>query len=628
MRGGPGLALIVAAVGRHRRLLAAGIGAGLVWTGTKLAAPPLVTWTIDTGVLGGDTSRLWLGVMLFAGLAVVGAGFAGLRRYYGQCLAFVVEADLRDRLLARVVRLPAAFHDRHPGGVLVARATTDLQQAQQPVINIAIMVSNLVMLVGAAVLLASIDPVLAAIALAPAVAVFAVAVRFTRRLGPRALDLQTRLGRLASTVEESIAGVRTTKGLGTENDERRRIHERAGEVQRAALRLNTVRATYQPLIDLLPAFGLVGVLWIGGLRVAHGSLTVGELVQFSYFGLVIVGPLRIAGMTASQLKRAVVSAGLVAAVLDERQEASQRRPAPAPAPAPATRPAGGDPTRSTGRVAGGLDVRFEGVTFGYGPGRPVLRDLDLVVRAGECVAVVGATGSGKTTLGALVPRFYEVDAGRILVGGRDVRQWPLAELRAQLGVGFEDAFLFSGTVRDNLRLGAPEADDTRLRVAVRLAGAQDVVAGRPGGYDAAVGERGLDLSGGQRQRLALARALVADPPVLLLDSPTSAVDPAKEAEIVASLATVIQGRTTLLVAHQPAVIALADRVVLLDGGRVADLGTHDDLLTRSPRYRQVLAAHPGGTLPGGTLPGSTHPGGAHSGDTHSGGVDRAVSVTP
>ncbi|EFC81724.1 ABC transporter ATP-binding protein [Parafrankia sp. EUN1f] len=620
-RGGPGLPLIVAAVGRHRRLLAAGIGAGLVWTGTKLAAPPLVTWTIDAGVLGGDTSRLWLGVMLFAGLAVVGAGFAGLRRYYGQCLAFVVEADLRDRLLARVVRLPAAFHDRHPGGVLVARATTDLQQAQQPVINIAIMVSNLVMLVGAAVLLASIDPVLAAIALAPAVAVFAVAVRFTRRLGPRALDLQTRLGRLASTVEESIAGVRTTKGLGTENDERRRIHERAGEVQRAALRLNTVRATYQPLIELLPAFGLVGVLWIGGLRVAHGSLTVGELVQFSYFGLVIVGPLRIAGMTASQLKRAVVSAGLVAAVLDERQEASPRQPAAtAAARSTATGPAGGGLTRSTGRAAGGLEVRFEGVTFGYGPGRPVLRDLDLVVRAGECVAVVGATGSGKTTLGALVPRFYEVDAGRILVGGRDVRQWPLAELRAQLGVGFEDAFLFSGTVRDNLRFGAPEADDTRLRVAVRLAGAQDVVAGRPGGYDAAVGERGLDLSGGQRQRLSLARALVADPPVLLLDSPTSAVDPAKEAEIVASLAAVIQGRTTLIVAHQPAVIALADRVVLLDGGRVADLGTHDDLLARSPRYRQVLAAHPGGTHPGGA---GAHPGGAHPGD-----ADRAVSVTP
>ncbi|CUU54455.1 ATP-binding cassette, subfamily B [Parafrankia irregularis] len=616
-RGGPGLPLIVAAVGRHRRLLAAGIGAGLVWTGTKLAAPPLVTWTIDAGVLGGDTSQLWLGVMLFGGLAVVGAGFAGLRRYYGQCLAFVVEADLRDRLLAQVVRLPAAFHDRHPGGVLVARATTDLQQAQQPVINIAIMVSNLVMLVGAAVLLASIDPVLAAIALAPAVAVFAVAVRFTRRLGPRALDLQTRLGRLASTVDESIAGVRTTKGLGTENDERRRIHERAGEVQRAALRLNTVRATYQPLIELLPAFGLVGVLWIGGLRVAHGSLTVGELVQFSYFGLVIVGPLRIAGMTASQLKRAVVSAGLVAAVLDERQEASPRRPSPSPSPMPMPMPtirlAGGGPTHSTARVAGGLEIRFEGVTFGYGPGRPVLRDLDLVVRAGECVAVVGATGSGKTTLGALVPRFYEVDAGRILVGGRDARQWPLAELRAQLGVGFEDAFLFSGTVRDNLRFGAPEADDTRLRVAVRLAGAQDVVAGRPGGYDAAVGERGLDLSGGQRQRLSLARALVADPPVLLLDSPTSAVDPAKEAEIVASLATVIQGRTTLLVAHQPALIALADQVVLLDGGRVADLGTHDDLLTRSPRYRRVLAAHPGGALPG---------------DTHPDGVDRAVSVTP
>lgn len=223
VRGGPGLALVTAAVGRHRRLMAAGIGAGLLWTATKLAALLLVAHTVDAGVLGDDSGQLWLGVVLFAGLAVVGAGFAGLRRYYGQCLAYVVEADLRDRLLARVVRLPAAFHDRHPSGVLVARATTDLQQAQQPVINIPIMVSNLVMLVGTAILLARIDPVLTVVAMAPAVAVFAVAVRLTRRLGPRALDLQSELGVLASTVEESIAGCapprasvpRTTSGAAS-----------------------------------------------------------------------------------------------------------------------------------------------------------------------------------------------------------------------------------------------------------------------------------------------------------------------------------------------------------------------------------------------------------------------------
>ncbi|WP_241831895.1 ABC transporter ATP-binding protein [Parafrankia soli] len=628
---------MTAAVGRHRRLMAAGIGAGLLWTATKLAAPLLVAHTVDAGVLGDDSGQLWLGVALFAGLAVVGAGFAGLRRYYGQCLAYVVEADLRDRLLARVVRLPAAFHDRHPSGVLVARATTDLQQAQQPVINIPIMVSNLVMLVGTAILLARIDPVLTMVAMAPAVAVFAVAVRLTRRLGPRALDLQSELGVLASTVEESIAGVRTTKGLGTEDDERRRVRDQAGQVQRAALRLNSVRATYLPLAELLPAFGLVGVLWIGGLRVADGALTVGELVQFSYFGLLIVGPLRIAGMTASQLKRAVVSAGLVAAILDEEQEPIAARAAAGTRAGSTADPgaettAGGTagttagasgstagtaartattgttgtaraaarrtvpataPVSATAGPGGGLEVRFEGVTFGYAPGRQVLRELDLVVPAGECVAVVGATGSGKSTLGALVPRFYDVGAGRVCVGGRDVRDWSLADLRAQLGVGFEDAFLFSGTVRDNLRFGAPEADDEQLRAAVRLAGAQDVVAGRPGGYDALVGERGLGLSGGQRQRLALARTLVADPPVLLLDSPTSAVDPAKEAEIVASLATVVRGRTTILVAHRPAVIGLADRVVLLEGGRVAATGTHEDLLESSPRYRQVLVAHSG-----------------------------------
>ncbi|MCK9924665.1 ABC transporter ATP-binding protein/permease [Frankia sp. AgPm24] len=591
MRGGPGLALVTAAVGRQRRLLAAGISAGLLWTGTKLAAPLLVARTIDAGVLGGDSGQLWLGVALFTGLAVVGAGFAGLRRYFGQSLAFVVEADLRDRLLARMVRLPAAYHDRYPSGVLLARITTDLQQVQQPLINIPIMVSNVAMLVGTAILLAWIDPVLAVVALAPAVAVFAVAVRFTRQLGPRALALQSELGVLAGIVEESIAGVRTTKGLGTEDDERRRVRDQAGQVQRAALRLSSVRATYLPLVELLPAFGLVGVLWIGGLRVAHGALTVGELVQFSYFGLIIVGPLRIAGMTASQLKRSAVSARLIAAVLDEQPEPTAIEPT-ASAGSPATTASAAPPAGS----GGGLEVRFEGVTFGYAPERHVLRELDLVVPAGACVAVVGATGSGKTTLAALVPRFYDVDAGRIHVGGRDVRDWSLPELRAQLGLGFEDAFLFSGTIRDNLRFGAPTADDDQLRAAVRLAGAQDVVAGRPGGCDAPVGERGLGLSGGQRQRLSLARALVTDPPVLLLDSPTSAVDPAKEAEIVASLATVIRGRTTILIAHRPAVIALADQVVLLEGGRVAATGTHQELLASSPYYRQVLATQPDGPV--------------------------------
>ncbi|WP_232291878.1 ABC transporter transmembrane domain-containing protein [Frankia sp. QA3] len=449
MGGGPGLALVTAAVGRHPRLLAAGIGAGLLWTATKLAAPLLVARTVDAGVLGGDSRQLWLGVTLFAGLAVVGAGFAGLRRYCGQCLAFVVEADLRERLLARVVRLPATFHDRNPSGVLITRATTDLQQIQQPVINIPIMVSNAAMLVGAAILLAWIDAVLAVVALAPAVAVFAVAVRFTQQLGPRALELQSELGGLAGTVEESLAGVRTTKGLGTEDDERRRVRDQAGQVQRAALRLNSVRATYLPLVELLPAFGLVGVLWIGGLRVADGALTIGELVQFNYFGLIIVGPLRIAGMTASQLKRAAVSAGLVAAILDEQPEPTAAQSTPAQSTPAQSTPAQSTPAQSTpaqstpaqstpaqstpaqptasrapARLGGGLEVRFEGVTFGYATGRDVLRELDLVVPAGECVAVVGATGSGKTTLAALVPRFYDVGAGRAATTRRSApRAW-------------------------------------------------------------------------------------------------------------------------------------------------------------------------------------------------------------
>ncbi|GII01453.1 ABC transporter ATP-binding protein [Planobispora takensis] len=593
-----GRRLLLAALRPHRWGLLAGIAAGLVWCAGKVAVPRLVGIGIDDGLATGDTRTLVVCAVAVAAIGVVSGAAAGLRRYFGQVVAWRVEADLRVRIFAHVQRLHPAFHDRTPAGQLMARAATDLQQIQQPVVSIAMIVSNVVTVLAVTVLLAMIDAPLTVVALGSVLLIGAGTRRFSARLQPLARRLQNELAGLASVAEETVTGIRAVKGFGAEEVEEERLRGRTAAILDAALGMTRLRAAFLPLIEFFPALGLAAVLWTGGRAVAAGSLTVGELVQFNYYVLMLVGPLRMTGMIVAQFQRGFVAATLVDGLLRTRPEIVDP---PAPRSLPARDAVPGDPADTDRRPAGGKGragspapagaVRFENVWFGYGDGPDVLRGVDLRIEPGETVAVVGATGSGKSTLLSLIPRFYDVRRGRITLDGLDVRELSLAALRREVGVAFEDAFLFGGTIEENVAFADPGASPAHVRRAARLAGAHEFVSALPGGYGAPVGERGLSLSGGQRQRLALARAILADPRVLVLDDVTSAVDPAKEHEIRDAMAEVMRGRTTILVSHRAATIALADRVVLIDGGRVAAEGTHAGLVAGSARYREVVAAH-------------------------------------
>jgi ATP-binding cassette subfamily B protein len=398
-----------------------------------------------------------------------------------------------------------------------------------------------------------------------------LATRFSRRLYPSVMGIQRESAELAAVVEESVAGVRVIKGLGAEPVQAARLKGEAEDVYDQSMAAARTRARFLPGLELLPNIGLIAVLGYGGHQVLNGNLSLGSLIAFNVYIAMLVWPLRMLGMIVAQAQRAVVSAERVHEVL-------------------ATDPVIVDPPKPEPLAAGGGEVRFEGARFAYGDGPPVLDGFDLVIHPGESVALVGATGSGKTTVSRLLPRFYDLDGGRILLDGVDVRRLRLRELRSAIGIVFEETFLFSDSVAANIAFADPDASQDQIARAARLAGADDFIRHLDEGYATRIGERGYSLSGGQRQRLAIARAILADPRILILDDATSAVDPTKEHEIRDALGEVMRGRTTIVIAHRPATIALADRVVLVDGGRVVAEGTHDQLLARHERYRQVLAA--------------------------------------
>ncbi|HLK43211.1 MAG TPA: ABC transporter ATP-binding protein [Thermoleophilia bacterium] len=617
IRAREGWRLLRAAVGAERWLIVGGVAAGLAWTACKLTVPQLTQRAIDQGIVANRKGALLHWGVFIALVGIVSGCCTAARRMSAFGVAYRVETTLRQRLYAHLQRLHFAFHDSAQTGQLMARAATDLQQIQQLVVLIPISISNLFTVGGAVVLSLLINVKLTLLAFGALPLLNLAAKRFSTRIHPVSMQLQQELASVATVVEETVTGIRAVKGFGAEPVLTARMQGQSRTVFSVSMRLARIRAMFNPVLDFLPAVGLVAVIWYGGHEALHGHLTPGQFVQFLTYVLLTIVPLRMTGQLVAQAQRAVAAAQRLEEIFSTE-------------PAIADRPGACELPRGRG------EVRFEAVRFAYelpnplapilhvdangsgngsgdGSGngheppevktlRPVLDGFDLTLRPGEAVALVGPTGSGKTTVARLIPRFYDADDGRILLDGVDVRDVRLRDLRQAVGIVFEDTFLFSSSVRGNIAFADPTATQADVERAAKLSGAHDFIGDLPDGYDTVLGEQGFSLSGGQRQRIALARAILADPRVLILDDATSSVDPTKEHEIRGALTEVMRGRTTLVIAHRQATIALADRVVLLDEGRVVAEGTHQELLSTNARYREVLARAEAEGQPGAPSP--------------------------
>jgi ABC-type multidrug transport system fused ATPase/permease subunit len=514
-----------------------------------------------------DRLRMLVGAVLAVGFARA-ALMAGRRLISGR-QALAVEYDLRDAIYAKLLRLSYGFYDRHQTGQLMSRATVDLQAVRFFLgYGLIFFFQHLLTIVGVVAVMYVLDWRLAVAATAVTPFIVVVAYRYSRVSHPILRDVQQKMADVATVAEESIVGVHVVKSFAQERNEAAKFRSRSDAVFEQSVRANRQRAIYVPLLSFLPLVAQAAVLLVGGRMVVNGELGLRSFFVFNVLALMLVMPLRSLGMWIGQAQRATASGERIFEVLDEPEDVRDR---------PGARPLPDGPGR----------VVFEGVRFGYDSERPVLGGIDLELAPGRTVALIGHTGSGKTTLAALVPRFYDVDSGRVAVDGADVRDVTLTSLRRQIGIVAQDPFLFSASVRENIAFGAPDASAEAVERAARLAQAHDFVAELPEGYDTVIGERGITLSGGQRQRIAVARALVLDPRILILDDATASVDATTEARIRLGLREAMAGRTTIIIAHRLSTIALADELVVLDEGRVAARGTHDELLAQSPVYREI-----------------------------------------
>lgn len=569
-----GWRLLKVALSQQRGGLALGVVVGMLWAVGKVSVPQLTKMGIDRGIDGNGNLLFWSGLVVAAGL--IAGLFTAMRRWYAFRESRWIETRLREQIFAHLLKLHVGYHDKMQTGQLMSRASSDLQQLQAFVVMIPITLSNLAMLIAVVVLLIVSQPMLALFALAPLPIVSIMASRFSREIHPAVLAVQQEQAQLATVVEESVSGVRVIKGFGAEQVQARKLRTEADDIQGVSLEAAKIRSKFLPALDLLPSIGLIAVLGIGGHRVINGQMTVGDLVKFNAYITMLIWPLRNLAMTVALGQRASVALMRVDEVLGTPSLVIDPL-------SPTVLPSAG-----SGSAVG--EVIFDDAVFAYDEASPIIDHLSLSIRPGQAVALVGATGSGKSTVVRLLTRFHDVQKGSIRLDGVDVRQLKLSDLRSAIGIVFEDTFLFHDSVADNIAFSRPDATPEIIERAAKLAGAHDFILELPKGYDTVLGERGYSLSGGQRQRIAIARAIVSDPRVLVLDDATSAVDPSKEHEIREAMATVMQGRTTIVIAHRPGTIALADIVVLLDEGRAAAVGTHDELLANNERYRQVLAA--------------------------------------
>jgi ATP-binding cassette, subfamily B, bacterial len=554
---------------RYPRLVTLALGGSLIATIVAVIIPLIQRDIVNNAILT-HRQPIWFGAIALIAAALV--NFAGVftRRYLGGRLSLDVQHDLRTEMFASLSRLDGARQDQLHTGQVVSRSISDVNMIQGLLAMLPFLLGNMLLFFLSLIAMAVLSPLLTVIALAVGPALFVISLASRNRLFPASWAAQQHAANVAGVVDGAVTGVRVVKGFGQEEQEIERLEGAARLLYAARVRAVRLMARYNPSLQAIPAFGQVGVLAFGGWLAIHGEINLGTFLAFSAYIAQLVGPVRaLTGLiTLGQEARASVIR--VFEVIDSRPVLTEKPDA-------------------IDLRTGGSDVELDNVTFGYLPSEPVLRGLSLRVAPGETLAVVGTSRSGKSTISLLLPRFYDVTGGAVRIGGHDVRELTLNSLRAAIGLVMEDSFLFSDTIRANISYGRPDATDAQIVTAARAAEAEEFILGLPDGYDTVIGEQGLTLSGGQRQRVALARALITDPAVLVLDDATSAVDARVEAQIHETMRRVMAGRTTLLIAHRRSTLALANKIAVLDAGRLVDLGTHEELTARCPLYRLLLA---------------------------------------
>ncbi len=532
--------------------------------------PAVISSIIDGAIETRRTELLFPLVALLVFFGLLQAFGIAARRYYGFKLSYRAEADLRNRMFEHIQRLAFSFHDQTSTGQLMARASSDLSQVRLILAMLPITTANIAMFVVVIVVMVVIDPILGLVAGITMPLLFLTANRYSRRVIGLSFEVQQSLADLSQVVEEAVEGIQVVKAYGQEVQEQHRLESTAATIYEKSYGIAKQASIFSPLFETIPSAGTAAVLWLGGVRVIDGALSPGDFVAFTLYLAVLVMPIRITGWFFANLPRAAAAATRIAELLATDPEIRDRADA---------EPLAAGPGR----------VQFRDVRFSYEGGPPVLRGVDLVIPGGTAIALVGSTGTGKSTLAYLMPRFHDATGGQVLLDGVDVRDISLDELRQEVAVVFQETFLFSASITDNLTVGDAQASGEQVRAAARLAQAHEFICELPAGYDTVIGERGFSLSGGQRQRVALARAVLRDPRVLILDDATSSVDAKVEAEIQAALRRVMEGRTTIIIAHRTSTLALVDQVAFIDDGRVVAVGTHEELLDTVPRYGEVLA---------------------------------------
>jgi ABC-type multidrug transport system fused ATPase/permease subunit len=551
----------------YRRAVVISFALAALARGAAAVIPYLVGLTIDR--IGDGNNNLWPLAIAIFGAGLVNLAFSSTRRLVAGQVSLGVEYDLRNRMYAHLQSLELGFFDAQQTGQLMSRATVDLQSVRFFLgYGLVFILQSIVTVLVAGVLMFSLNPLLALLTLAPMPLLVWVAFRYGRLNRPAAQEVQQRIAELTADVEENVSGVRVVKAFAQEQRQLERFENSAGRVYDQSMVSTRLRAIYQPLLGFIPMLGMAAVLLVGGRQAARGDISIGDFVAFYGYVAMLTGPVRMLGMALGMAQRAVASGARVFELLD--------RP-------PRLTAAPGAPPLPEGRGA----IEMRDVTVAYEGSEPVLRGIDLSVAAGETVALVGPTGSGKTTLAALIPRLYDPVDGAVLIDGVDVREVDPHSLRHEVALVSDDAFLFSAPLRENIAYARPEATDEEVRRAASMAGLDEVIQSLPDGYETLVGERGLTLSGGQRQRVAIARALIQDPRILILDDATSSLDATTEARVKQALRDVMKGRTTVIIGHRLSTIALADRIAVLDSGRLVAVGTHDELIDQSELYREI-----------------------------------------